>query len=454
MAVIIDDARSRLRDVLGDRLFTPTDPGYDTARLPWNRAVDQRPFAVALPRSDDEVAAIVRVAAASGLRIAPQSTGHGAGARVDRDLSNTILVSLENLRGATVDPEARTATVRGGSIWNDVVEAAAPHGLATLHGSSGDVSVAGYTLGGGISFYGRRHGLAVNAVRSVRVVTAQGTIVTASADENSDLFWAVRGASGGVGVVVSLEIDLLPYPDVFAGMMLWDAARAAEVAHAWREWTVDAPESATTSMRIMHFPPIPELPPFLSGRSVIVIDGAVLETDADAADLLAPLRALQPEIDTFARIPAARLVEMHMDPPEPSPAVTDHAMLDTLDAAAVDAFIAAANEHRPMMSEIRHVGGSFSRPAVDGGALTALEGGYVLTAIAMVPAPAMMDAAAHAVSAVVAALSAWHGTGIALTFIEDDRDLAPAFGAGAARLSALRHELDPDRVFAPAHGIA
>ena len=166
----------------------------------------------------------MRAAGAAGLRVAPQSTGHGAGALADTDLSNVVLVSLARLRGVTVDPVARTARVLGGTHWNDVLAAAAPHGLTGMHGSAGDVSVAGYALSGGLSFYGRAHGLAVNSVHAVTLVTAAGALVTATADENSDLFWAVRGGSGAFGIVVSLEIDLLPYADVFAGMLLWDAS--------------------------------------------------------------------------------------------------------------------------------------------------------------------------------------------------------------------------------------
>jgi len=212
---------AELKRALGDRVLIAGDPGYDEARMPWNVAVDQRPLAVVRPETAEEVVEAVRAAAASGLRIAPQSTGHAAAALADTDLSDVVLVSLAGLRGATVDPHARTARVLGGSLWNDVLEAAAPHGLTALHGSAGDVSVAGYTLNGGVSFYGRTHGLAVNTVRSVQIATADGSIVRASADENPDLFWAVRGGSGAFGVVVSLEIDLVPYADVFAGMLLW-----------------------------------------------------------------------------------------------------------------------------------------------------------------------------------------------------------------------------------------
>lgn len=450
-----EDAAAGLRDALGDRVILAGDSGYDAARTPWNLAIDQRPFAVAFPESAEDVVDVVRAAAASGLRVAPQSTGHGAGGLFGTDLSDAVLVSLARLRGVTVNPETATARVLGGSLWNDVLATSAPHGLTGLHGSAGDVSVAGYTLSGGLSFYGRTHGLAVNGVRAVRLVTADGALVTASADENPDLFWAVRGGSGAFGVVVSLEIDLLPYADVFAGMLLWDASRATDVAQSWARWTDAAPESATTSLRIMHFPPLPELPPFLSGRSVVVIDGAILETDAAASTLLAPLRALAPEVDTFARIPAAGLVAVHMDPPAPSPALSGHAMLSAFPAEAVEAFVAAAMASRPTISEIRHAGGAVTRRPEHGGAVASIDGDYLLGAIAMVPVLELAEAARAASRGVVAALAPWHADSLALTFVDDGAvDRRPGFGDAATRLAELKRAYDPGDMFAAAQPVA
>lgn len=129
-------------------------------------------------------------------------------------------------------------------------------------------------------------------------------------------------------------------------MLLWDRERAPEVVRAWAAWTRSAPPEVTTALRIMSFPPIPELPPFLSGRDLVIIDGAVLGPDGAAEDLLAPLRALGPEMDTFGRIPAAGLIDVHMDPPGPTPSVSDHAVLDSLDEAAISAFLGQVDTSR------------------------------------------------------------------------------------------------------------
>ncbi|TQK17976.1 FAD/FMN-containing dehydrogenase [Microbacterium sp. SLBN-154] len=449
-----DPRANRLRAHLGSRVVLPGDAEWDLARMPWNVAVDQRPVAVARPETAEDVVEIVRAATAAGLRVAPQSTGHAAAALADTGHADTVIVSLARLRGVTVDPVARTARVLGGSHWNDVLEATAPHGLTAPHGSAGDVSVAGYSLSGGLSFYARTHGLAVNFVRAVQLVTADGALVRASAEENSDLFWAVRGGSGAFGVVVSLEIDLLPYADVYAGMLLWDAARAPEVARAWAAWTATVPESATTTLRILNLPPLPELPPFLSGRSVVVIDGAVLETDDAAAAVLAPLRELAPEMDTFARIPAAGLVAVHMDPPQPTPAVTAHAVLDELPDDAIDAFLRAGSNRELFMTELRHIGGAVARPVAAGGAVSAMRGRYISHAVTMVPVPEAAAGADAAVREAVALFSPWHIDALALTFVDGGgADRRIGYGDAFARLGELKRRFDPAAVFSAAQPV-
>lgn len=441
-------------DAFGKGAILAGGPGYDAARAAWNTAIDQRPFAVVRPETVEDVIDVVRAAASYGLRVAPQATGHAAAALAGTDLSKAVILQLDRLRGVSVDPEARTARVLGGSVWNDVLDAAAPHGLTAPHGSAGDVGVVGYTLSGGLSFYARAVGLAVNHVRAVQIVTADGSLLRASADENPDLFWAVRGGSGAFGVIVSIEIDLLPYADVFAGMMLWDGSLTSEVSRAWAAWTRTAPESATTTLRIMHFPPMPELPPFLSGRSVVVIDGAILETDAAAAALLEPLRALRPELDTFARIPSAALIGVHMDPPGPTPAVTDHAVLRELPPEAVEVFAEVGWTPGLFITELRHLGGAVSRRPEHGGAVAALGGEYIVHTIAMTPVPEAVEPATVAVRQGVRAFERWFADGLALTFIDGaDVDRARGFGTAVDRLRALRDEFDPQRLFAPSQPV-
>ena len=435
----------------------PGDPGYDAARAAWNLAVDQRPAAVAVPRSAEEVGRVVRAAVEAGLRVAPQSTGHGATALAQGPLDDVVIVRLSQLTGVTVDAEARTARVLGGTPWREVVTATTALGLTAVHGSAGSVAVAGYTLAGGISFYGRQHGLAVNSVRAVEVVTADGALVRADASQNADLFWAVRGGGGNLGVVIAIELDLLPYADIYAGMLLWDRERAPEVLPAWEQWTRGVPDSVSTSLRVMSFPPIPELPPFLSGRDLVIVDGAVLEGDAEAVELLAPLRALDPEMDTFARIPASGLLEVHMDPPAPVPAVGNHCVLGDLgedfDRALLEQ-VGPGTRSGLIFVEVRQLGGAFSRPDPHGGALSHVPGEYSLVAMAAAPTPEVAAAGRAAAAAVVEAVAPWSQTALVPTFTEVPVEASRLFGVdAAARLATVRATLDPDRVFVANHQV-
>ncbi|WP_052313852.1 FAD-binding protein [Nocardia thailandica] len=441
----------------GCALHLPGDPGYDAARMPWNVAVDQRPAAVAVPRTVEEVRDVVLAAAAAGLRVAPQSSGHGAAPLGEVGLDDVVLLRMNELTGVRVDAETRTAHVAGGTLWQEIVTAAAAHGLAALHGSAPDVAVAGYLLGGGLSFYGRAHGLAADTVRAVDIVTADGVLRRASAQENPQLFWALRGGGGAFGVVVGFEIALLPLADVFAGMLLWDRDRAPEVVPAWVEWSRTAPESATTALRVMSFPALPHLPPFLSGRDLVVVDGAILETDERAAEILAPLRALEPELDTFARIPAAALLQVHMDPPGPTPTVAEHSVLGPLGAEAIAAFldrVGPGTGSGLMFAELRHLGGALARRTPGGGALSALAGDYALFCVAVAPTPQAAVAGRAAAFGVVRALSRWSLPTLLPTFTETRVEGGRFYdGEDWSALCHLRAELDPHRLFVANHDL-
>ncbi|GAA3937060.1 FAD-dependent oxidoreductase [Microbacterium soli] len=440
-----------LREITG--LMLPGDPGYEQARTPWNLAAVQHPVAVAEPTTVADAARIVTAVTAAGFRIAPQASGHGAMPLAERGVADAVLLRLHRLTGVEIDPRRRTARVRGGTVWREVIDAASEHGLAALHGSAADVSVSGYVLGGGLSFYARQHGLAAHHVRAFEVITATGELVRATAQSHPDLFWALRGGCGGLGAVVEIEMDLLPVPEVQAGFLLWDMSRASAVLPVWRDWTRGLDPCATTSLRLMHFPPIPDLPPFLSGRSVLIIDGAILADDARTAELLRPLRELQPELDTFARMPAAGLAEVHMDPPEPAPAVGDHAMLGALDDEALAALLSVAGQEAgdvPMFAELRHLGGALAEPRH--GALRGLDGEYALFTVDMVPAPELMPAAVGRVARVVEAMRDWRHGAPYLGFVDRAVRTADAFDAETIdRLDRVRAEYDPRRVWVAAH---
>src|SRR5215831_9530399 len=203
---------------LDSRVVLPGDERFDEARRAWNLAIDQRPAAVIFPESATAVAAAVGYAAKHGMRVAAQGTGHNAGPL--GSLADTVLLRTDRMRGIQIDPVARIARAEAGAVWLDVVQAAAGHGLAALAGSSPDVGVAGYTLGGGLSFLGRRYGLAANNVVAAEVVTADGRLVRTDREHETDLFWALRGGGGSFGIVTALEFRLFPLTHAYAGI-LW-----------------------------------------------------------------------------------------------------------------------------------------------------------------------------------------------------------------------------------------
>ncbi|MEX5637378.1 FAD-binding oxidoreductase [Parafrankia sp. FMc2] len=437
-------------------LLLAGDPGYEAARLPWNAAVDQRPAAVAHPADAAEVAAVVRMAAANNLRIAAQGTGHGAASL--GALDDVVLVRTSRLTEVTIDPRARRARVGAGALWLDVVTPAAAHGLAALHGSSPDVGVAGYSLGGGLSWYSRALGLQTNSLTAIELVTADGTLVRADADHEADLFWALRGGGGSFGVVTALEFDLHPIDTAYAGLLAWDWRHAERVLTRWADWAGTAPEAVTTALRLLQVPPIPEMPEAVRGRQLVAIDGAVLGDNADAERILAPLRELGPELDTFTRLPAPALIRLHMDPEGPTPVVSASRMLAGLPAGAVDAVLNTAGPDSgtslAVPAELRQLGGALARPAPGGGALACLDGAFVLFSCGVVPTP---DAAAQAVAdarRVAAALAPFAGGQEYLGFVEAEVDASAGYDPRTwARLRAIRAAVDPGGLFVANHPV-
>ncbi len=244
-----------LRGSLTGQLVLPGDPEWDEARRAWNLAVDQRPFAVALVESVEDVVKVVEFARAHGLRIAPQGTGHGASALAVLD--DTILVKTTRLRGVEIDAGAHRARIEAGALWEDVVEPAAEQGFMVLHGSSPDVGVVGYTLGGGMGWLARSRGLAANSVTAVELVTAEGRFVRLDSENEPDLFWAVRGGGGSFGVVTALELELYPTPELYAGAMFWPVERAVRGVACLARLVRDGAERGHVGRPDPSFPALP-----------------------------------------------------------------------------------------------------------------------------------------------------------------------------------------------------
>src|SRR5947208_5614459 len=393
----------------GAKLVKPGEEQWDSARAAWNLAIDQRPAMVARPGNAGEVVAVVSFARENGLRVAVQAEGHGAGplAGVGQD---TLLLKTERMTGVEIDAENRRARVGAAAKWHDVSALASPKGLAGLSGSSAEVGVVGYTLGGGHGWLARKHGLACNSVVGAEVVTADGELVRAGSENEPDLFWALRGGGGSFGVVTALEFELYPVPELYAGMVAWPWERTADVLHAWREWVSGLPNEIGTWARILQVPPLPDVPEPVRGRALVVVEAAYLGPEESGGELLRPLHDLAPEIDTFAAVPPAALGHLHMDPEDPVPFAMSGQMLDVLPAAAIDAIVEAAGpgSGSPLLSlELRLLGGALTQAPPDAGCLAGLAPAFLTLGVGMVMGPDMASAIEERLGLVSSALEPW-----------------------------------------------
>jgi hypothetical protein len=448
------DTWDRLSTALIGDLVRPGDVRWDEARAPWHLDVDQRPAAVVEAESAADVVTAMSAARALGLRVAPQSTGHNAAPL--GDLGDTLLLRMHRMREVRVDPVARTAHVGGGAIWSDVTSAAAPHGLAALAGSAADVGVSGYTLGGGLSWLARSHGLAASSVLALEVVTADGVRRRVDADHEPDLFWALRGGGGSFAVVTALELQLYPVPDLVAGTLFFPLERAEEVLQSWRRWVQSLPEAVTSVGRLLRFPPLPDLPAQLSGQSFAVVEVACQLPGAEVDALLEPLRALHPTMDTVAEIPVTALADLHMDPPGPTPGRGDGTLLRDLPPEAITSLVRATGSEvdSPLLSvELRHLGGALTPGRSPGGALDGIDADFAFFAIGITPTPDSIEVVERAVRASQYALAPWI-RGCYLNFAEVAKDGETLWGNEVhQRLRQVKTAYDADDLIRSNHPV-
>jgi FAD/FMN-containing dehydrogenase len=435
---------------LAEKLVFPDDPRWDEARQAWNLAVDQRPVAVALPESVEDVVLVVEHASREGLRLAAQCTGHNAAPL--GSLEGTILLKTSSMRGVEIDPVARTARVAAGVLWAEVSAAAAEHGLAGLAGTSPDVGVVGYTLGGGVSWLARKYGLASNSVVAVELVTADARFLRADGVNEPELFWALRGGGGSFGIVTALEFALYPLTEVYAGVLFWPIERAAEILAAWGEWVDTLPDDVTSVGRLLQLPPIDEIPDFLRGRSFVVVEAAVLADEAAGVEIVRPLRELGPELDTLAVIPPTSLTTLHMDPEHPVPGAGDGGMLSNLTVEAIDALVETVVGSPLLTFELRHIGGALAVAAPQHGALASLEGRFLYFGAGIAPTPAVKRLVDRHVELVKAALERWDAGRTYPSFMEKPTDSRRFYTEDAhRRLRAVKASVDPHNLFRANH---
>ena len=436
---------------------TASDPNWDEARAAWNLVADQRPAAVAFAESADDVARVVRFAAERDLRVAGQGTGPGAAAL--GSLDETILLKTERMREVEVDPGSGTARVEAGVLAEELAAAAQAHEMCWLPGSSPNVGVVGYALGGGLSWLGRRYGFACNRVSAIDVVTADGERRRVDAGEEADLFWALRGGGGGYAIVTALHVDLVPVSELYAGTLVFPAEVGADAVRTYRDWAAKLPDEVTSIARFLRPPPIPDVPEPIRDRPLLTLGAACIMSHEEGERTIAPLREIgEPIMDTFAQMPAAGLSRIHMDPEPPVPGLGHHGVLSGLPDDAIDAFVGVAGPEANsplLLSEVRQLGGALARPAENPGALPALDAEFVMLGIGMPMPPERAQAIDEHLDLLQETMRPWAAAGGYLNFAERACDLDAILPADTcSRLEDVKRRWDPDNRIQANHALS
>lgn len=442
-----------LQSHLQGSLLTPDDPAYEESRKSWNLLFDPHPAYILLAETSEDVAAGVRFANEAGIGVAIQSTGHGIREASDGGL----LIVTSAMQAVTVDPVKRAARAESGARWHHVIDAAAPHGLAPLLGSSPHVGVIGYSLGGGIGWLARRYGLAADQVTAVDLVTASGDLIRASANENPDLFWGLRGAgAGGFGVITAIEFNLVPVSEFYGGFMSFPASVVdpREVLRRYRDWVASAPDDLTSSITVVKFPSLPQLPEALRGAVQTILRAVWLGDPADGAALLEPWAAWHtPAENTFRVMPFTDIAKVSNDPVNPTAGDRVCELLDTLPDAAIDIIVqrTASPDSPMMMSEIRHAGGAISRVDKSANAVGSRDAQFYLQFGGTAFTPEMLPAIESYIPEFQSDLRPYTTGGAYLNLTNGSHSAARIHDAYPdetfARLAALKSRLDPHNLF-------
>lgn len=451
------EAIARLRAEISGAVVTPADDGYDHACAAWNLNTVQRPAIIVQAQVSGDVASAVRFARTHRLAVAVQATGHG----VQLPADDCMLIVTAAMNGVAVDPQRRTAYVEAGAKWGAVLAQAQIHGLAPLLGSSPGVGAVGYTLGGGLGWLGRAYGLSADNVVDFDVVTAAGDRLHVSADEHPDLFWALRGGGGAFAIVTGMTIQLHPIGTVFAGNLIYPITCAAEVMTRYRAWVEDAPDALTSSVVLMHFPPIPEVPEPLRGGSFVIVRGCYAGAVAEGERLLAHwLSWRAPLFNSWQAMPFSNAAAISNDPADPLPGNNTGVYLRELSDSAI-AELVARNQSGPdapafVFCEVRHMGGAIARGPRVANAFGHRNARFVLNVVGVTPS-AEAQRAFHRQAAALKQALAEVADGVYMNFLDGDEArarIAEAYPAATlARLRQIKRAYDPNALFSHAFSI-
>jgi FAD/FMN-containing dehydrogenase len=442
-----------LRQVISGEVILSGDEQYDDARTVFNAMIDRRPAAIAVCRTTADVAIAVNLAREEGLPLAVRSGGHSvAGLSV---CDGGIVIDLGGLKRIDVDAAGRTVRAGGGVLWGELDAATQAHGLHTPGGRVTTTGIGGFTTGGGYGWTSCKHGLACDNLLSAEVVRADGSVVTASEQENPELFWGIRGGGGNFGIVTEFELRLHELgPIVCAGLALWPLERAAEVLAAWRDYADEAPDEVSTACVVITAPPAPFVPDHLRGRTAVGIAFLYVGDPEEGAHAARPLKDLRPEVDHIEPMPYTAF-QAALDPFAP-PGMRSYwrgEYMGGLPDGALDTFLghapAVTEAAMPLSQMVLFRIGQAVNAAPDGAtAFSHRDASYLFHPISLWQSPAD-DRRLIAANRAFAEAMRPFGTGAAyLNFTPEADRVRNAFGEEKyRRLVALKDACDPDNLF-------
>ena len=378
-----------LRDSLQGELVLPGDAAYDEARRVFNGMIDRRPAVIARCAGTSDVIAAVGFVRREGLTVAVRGGGHNVAGNATCD--GGLVIDLAPMKSVRVDAQARTVRAGGGLTWGELDQQTQAFGLAATGGLVTSTGIAGFTLGGGIGWLMRKHGLACANLIGAEVVTADGQTVHASETENRELLWGLHGGGGNFGVVTEFEFRLHPVSQVLGGLVAWPVQAARDVLRFWRDWVRDTPDELCTLPALMYAPPEPFVPPELHGAPIIGIAGMHLDSEGRAQSDIQPLRDLGPAIDVFGPMPYAVLQGMFdASAPRGWRNYWRSAYLDTLTDQAIDAILSCTGGIPAPLGglHIHQLGGAMSRVPAGATAFGNRGAGFLLNCIGLWSDPA------------------------------------------------------------------
>jgi len=445
----LDDLRAGLRGAL----CLPGEPGYEEARTLWNAMIDRRPAVVVRAQGAADVIRAVGFARTHGLRLAVKGGGHNiAGNAV---VENGLMLDLSPMKSVRVDPAARAARVEPGALLSDFDHEAQAFGLATPLGINSTTGVAGFTLGGGFGWLSRKHGLTVDNLLAVDIVTADGRLLHAGESENADLFWAVRGGGANFGVVTSFEFRLHPVgPQVISGLIVHPIENARALLEGYRRFAATAPDEVTVWTVLRKAPPLPFLPAEVHGTDILVFAACAIGDPREAERALAPLRALgTPIADVIGPHPFAGW-QQAFDPlltPGARNYWKSHSF-HQLEDGFIDLLLDAARRLPTPECEIflAHLGGAINRRPADATAYPHRDVEFIMNIHTRWRDAAMDDLCIGRTREIFDAAAAYATGGVYVNFMPEDeagRVRAGAYGDNYARLAKLKRSYDPENLF-------